>query len=270
MKKIKRRNIDLSKKANRQHVVSFSGGKDSTAMLLMMIEHKMRIDKIIFVDTTKEFPDMYNHIQKVQQYITPLKIEFTSFDYDYWFYRHKKIKGATKGQYGYGFPSFYIRWCSGRKIRAFNKAISNTQNKIITYIGIAYDEQKRTQKKQYKKRIVKYPLIKWGVTGKKALEYCYSKGFNWNGLYEKFHRVSCWCCPLSRISELQVLYNDFPELWLELKEMEKKSDMQFKPDYTVKELEKRFLKEKLNYQYKKEYWKNLIGVCNEKNKTSKY
>ena len=51
------------------HIVSFSGGKDSTAMLLKMVELDMVIDEIIFCDTGKEFPDLYKHIQKVEKYI---------------------------------------------------------------------------------------------------------------------------------------------------------------------------------------------------------
>ena len=62
------------------HVVSFSGGKDSTAMLLHMIELNMPIDDIIFVDTSIEFPAMYEHIDKVEKYIgrkrTRLKAEY--------------------------------------------------------------------------------------------------------------------------------------------------------------------------------------------------
>ena len=60
------------------------------------------------------------------------------------------------------------------------------------------------------------------------------------GLYEKMSRVSCWCCPLSRIGALRVLYNDFPELWEELEEMDKKSWRNFRSDYTVQELTDRF------------------------------
>ncbi len=52
-----------------EHIVQFSGGKDSTAMLLMMLEKDMPIDEIIFCDTGKEFPQMYEHIEKVQKYI---------------------------------------------------------------------------------------------------------------------------------------------------------------------------------------------------------
>ena len=38
------------------HLVSFSGGKDSTAMLLGMLERDMKIDCILFCDTGLEFP----------------------------------------------------------------------------------------------------------------------------------------------------------------------------------------------------------------------
>ena len=52
-----------------KNIVSFSGGKDSTAMLLMMIEKGIKIDEIIFCDTGKEFDELYEHIDKIESYI---------------------------------------------------------------------------------------------------------------------------------------------------------------------------------------------------------
>lgn len=52
-----------------KHIVSFSGGKDSTAMLLRMLEENMQVDEILFCDTGKDFPDMIEHIKKVEAYI---------------------------------------------------------------------------------------------------------------------------------------------------------------------------------------------------------
>lgn len=49
------------------HLVSFSGEKDSTAMLLGMIERGMQIDCILFCDTGLEFPEMYGHIARVEE-----------------------------------------------------------------------------------------------------------------------------------------------------------------------------------------------------------
>lgn len=51
------------------NIVSLSGGKDSTAMLLMMIERKIPIHSVVFVDTGWEFPDMYNHIELLERQI---------------------------------------------------------------------------------------------------------------------------------------------------------------------------------------------------------
>jgi hypothetical protein len=50
---------------------------------------------------------------------------------------------------------------------------------------------------------------------------------------------------LSRIGELRVLHNDFPELWKELEGMDKKSFRKFRSDYSVKDLSEKFANENL-------------------------
>lgn len=228
-----------------KHIVSFSGGKDSTAMLLMMIEKGIQIDEIIFLDTGVEFPEIYKHIERVEKYInrpiTKLKAENT---YEYMMFEYVKIKGKNKGQKGYSWADFRNRWCTkylkqqviSRYLREKYKNIE-----IIEFHGIAADETKRLLRN--KEKNIKYPLAEWGVIEKEALEYCYSKGFSWNGLYEKFDRVSCWCCPLKNLKELKVLYKEYPELWKQLKEWDSKTYRKFRADYSILELEKKFEKE---------------------------
>ena len=53
----------------KRHIVSLSGGKDSTAMLLRMIEENHPIDEILFCDTGMEFPSLYTHLERVEQEI---------------------------------------------------------------------------------------------------------------------------------------------------------------------------------------------------------
>ena len=48
-------------------VVSFSGGKDSTWMLLEMIRRGEHIDEVVFFDTGWEFPQMLAHVEKVKR-----------------------------------------------------------------------------------------------------------------------------------------------------------------------------------------------------------
>jgi len=227
-----------------KNIVSFSGGKDSTAMLLMMLERGIKVDRIICIDTTKEFPAMYRHIERAQK-LCPITIEIIKIDFDYWFSEHIKTKGKHKGKKGYGWPDFRNRWCTALKREAVKKVQKELNTNVIQYHGISYDEKDRVNNN--KGSIIKYPLVDWKVTGKDALNYCYKRGLDWEGLYEKFHRVSCWCCPLSRVGELRTLYNDFPDLWSELTTMDEGSFRKFRNDYTVKELTVKFQKEN-NYE----------------------
>lgn len=219
------------------HVVSFSGGKDSTAMLLMMLEKGMKIDEIVFCDTGLEFPDMYDHIDKVEAYIgrkiTRLKADRS---FEYWAFEHVKVKGKTKGEIGYGWPSMRIRWCTDRlKTSVINRYFKEKRKiyDVVQYVAIAADEEWRVKNEHY-------PLVEWGVTEKQALQYCFDKGFDWNGLYDNMDRVSCWCCPLQPLKCLKVLHDHYPDLWEKLKEMDSRTDTQFRRDYSVDELEKRF------------------------------
>ena len=223
-----------------KHIVSFSGGKDSTAMLLRMIELGMQIDEIRYVDMeTWEFPKMKFHINQVEEFIQrPInKIKLRKSP-DYYFF---KIK-TKSGNKGYGFARVTCRWCMNQKKHALDKGILKND---FNYIGYSSDEILRMNRllplKRYK---TIYPLIKWGWSEKDSLEYCYLKGFKWGGLYEIFNRVSCWCCPFQGLYELRNLRKFFPELWNRLLYMQENTWTTFKMDgLTVYDLEKRFTEE---------------------------
>ena len=222
----------------RKNIVSFSGGKDSTAMLLMMLERDVPVDEIVFVDTTKEFPEMHEHIRAVESFINR-KITILKIDFDYWFSDHVKIKGKNKGQKGYGWPDHRNRWCTALKRDAIKRYLRQFNSELITeFHGIAFDELKRTLNNPG--RNIQYPLVDWKITEQQALDYCYSKGFNWGDLYEKFSRVSCYCCPLSRLGELKRLLADYPDLWGEMRRLDRKSKRQFRSDYSLAQLECKF------------------------------
>ena len=229
-----------------KHIVSFSGGKDSTAMLLMMLEKNMPVDEIIYFDLGKEFPEMITHIEKVENYInrkiTKLLIPK---NFTYWFYKHKKTKGKYKNQNGYFWMSFQNRWCTRLKIETIKKYLKSKYLNYVEYIGYSFDEKSRAIKLSTNNNNKKYPLIEWKITEKQALEYCYKKGFFWNGLYKKFNRVSCYLCPLANISKLRILYFDFPNLWEDMRQLDKLSKNKFRPDYSLTELEIKFEIEKM-------------------------
>lgn len=234
------------------HVVSLSGGKDSTAMLLMMLEKNMPVDIILYCDTVLEFPDMYRHLEQIEQYtekkITRLKAPY-SFEY---YFLDAKVKRKNVQQFiekygtlhnGNSWPGPRQRWCTSRlKDAPREKFLSSLRKNytVIEYVGIAADEEYRLKRKVNNKVNVRHPLVEWGVTEADCLQYCFNHGFNWNGLYKHFKRVSCWCCPLQPLSELRKLYYNYPELWKQLRKWDDKTWRKFRADYSVKELEVRF------------------------------
>jgi len=220
-------------------MLSFSGGKDSTALLLMMLEKGIEPGEIVFFNTGWEFPEMLEHIRRVEEYIGRRIVRLQpEKPFDYWMFEHKL---TTKNRCGYGFPTIKSRWCTRIKLDTLTKFWVK-MGKPNFYLGIAYDEQHRIKGRLLKNN-KKFPLVDWKITEKQALQYCYSRGFDWGGLYNYFRRVSCWCCPFRRLSELRNLRRFYPNLWQRLMEMEERSWNKFRQDYSVFDLEERFKQE---------------------------
>ena len=234
--------------------MNFSGGKDSTYMLLEMIRRNMRIDAVVYADTTMEFPPMYEHLDQMERLlkaergipVTRLRPE-QSFEE----LMFEAIKPESRYALpGHGWPNAAIRWCTGEfKIRLINSFSRTLSAKPYHYIGFAADETQRLKRKRNQDPSKRYPLAEWGVTETQALERCYQQGFHWNGLYEDFFRVSCWCCPLQSLQDLRTRQERYPKMWAELRRLDAlaiaqfgrdNSFGQFRPKESVRMLELRF------------------------------
>ena len=131
------------------NIVSYSGGKDSTAMLIKMIEDDVKIDEVIFIDLGKEFLEIELEINKMEKYlrnklnigITKLKLDRS---FDYYQLKHKKRNGKK----GYGWCGGVARWGTSLKQRLFNKYIKKKYgyDKVVNFEGIAFDEPDRIDK----------------------------------------------------------------------------------------------------------------------------
>ncbi len=250
------------------YVVSFSGGKDSTAMTIRLLEEGYPIDDIIFFDGGWEFPQMHEHIKKVQEYIGR-EITIIKPDKPFIYYMNEKPvksrEGPNKGQVhriGNGWPSPLRRWCTRLKINALNKYCNQKHGKFYSqYVGFAADEIKRTgcgtacsgENTKGVERL--YPLIfDWDMDEKECLQYCYDRGFDWGGLYKDFARVSCFCCPLSRLGELRTVRRKYPELWATMLKwdadmIKRGANKGFYNYSTVHDLDQRFSQEQRFYGY---------------------
>ncbi|KEH91568.1 hypothetical protein Z962_p0095 (plasmid) [Clostridium botulinum C/D str. BKT12695] len=220
-------------------IVMFSGGKDSTAMLLRLIEEGEKIDKIVFADTGLEFPEMYRYIERVESYIKR-EIEIFKGDttFNQWFYS-PFTKGKRKGQTR-GFPKVVGLGCWAKrelKIKPLKKA-EGVGNEI--FIGIAADEKNRIYRENYQhNNIYRLPLVDWGMSEQDCIDMLKERNLL-NPLYDIFKRLGCWLCPKQGIGSLRKLYKNYPDLWERLKQYEKDSPTGFKINTTLEELENRF------------------------------
>ncbi len=241
---------DSGKDEKPNYVLSISGGKDSTAMMLEMLDRGEEIHSAVFFDTGWEFPEMHEHIEKLENF-TGVKIWklHSTLPFNYWLSARpiKRTKGDNKGKYyriGNSWPSMSRRWCTQKKVDAINLFASPIKN-CCHCIGYAKDETHRNKLKLKQSHC--YPLQDYGITESEALQICYRRGFDWGGLYKHFKRVSCFCCPLQGLNELRTLRKHFPSLWQRMIDMDKSIpvNLGFKDYTTVQDLEKRFENEEI-------------------------
>lgn len=144
------------------NVVLWSGGKDSTATIILAHELGIKIDLIImslvwFDKKRRIYAENAEHLKWVFQYAKPMfekwgyKVEFVSSEKDYLYYfyfiREKSKYPENIGKY-YGFPfggfcriqRLKVEPCE-QKLRELKK-----QNNVTEYVGICFDEEKRIEK----------------------------------------------------------------------------------------------------------------------------
>ena len=210
-----------------KHIISFSGGKDSTALLLRMIEEKMQIDAVCYFNCgTFEFPQMENHINKIKIVLAREKIEYIEVKPKIDFFDMAYLYKPEKKKEFNGWPSPHLRWCTYMKMNAIKQRL-RCFKPVTQYIGFAADEEDRVLKAAAQNTKNnrhgfnnRYMLVEWGMSEKDCLDYCFSRGYDWDGLYNHFDRVSCWCCPLQGHKDMIKLYKYYPELWSRLKFMD--------------------------------------------------
>lgn len=236
-----------------KHIASVSWGKDSLAMLFILIEKNYPLDEVVFYDTGMEFKAIYETRDKMLPTLKAKGIKYVELnpEYDFKYMMFDKLVNERSGgiHYGYSWCGGACRWGTTAKLSALRKYCKNA----IQYVGIAANEQERFDKAKYEnKRLI---LVEEGMTEKDCLNLCYYKGFYWeeNGimLYDILDRVSCWCCANKNLKELKNIYTYLPQYWDKLKKLQQRTTIPMKKlknkkygEYgNVFELEKVFQKE---------------------------
>lgn len=224
----------------KNYVAKISGGKDSVAMLLYILEKRLPLDYMVYVDNEVQFPAARHTVEKLRLR-TGVPLITACAQFSYWFCHHILTRGPRKGTQGYGWPCRCHRWCTRLNIQASNNSIPVGS---CVYIGINADESKRTRDPEYGRTFL-YPLIDAGIGAKGALNYAYASGYNFQGHYRLFSRMSCYLCPLQPIGSLRTLYHNYPNLVAEMRKYDQYSAKPFRPDYSLEGIFTRFNEERI-------------------------
>lgn len=188
--------------------VSFSGGKDSLASLILCQKVKSGAEAL-FIDTHLEFPETVEYVRSLCS-AHGLRLRVIEGE-----------DGFFSQAESFGPPAKDFRWCcKTNKLGPMTSFIQRHYPKgCVTIEGRRiYESFNRATIKAVERnpyvpgQTTLNPIRNW-----RALEvmlYIHWKGLKPNPLYEKdFERIGCWLCPASLQSEFAQLAESHPELY---------------------------------------------------------
>jgi 3'-phosphoadenosine 5'-phosphosulfate sulfotransferase (PAPS reductase)/FAD synthetase len=236
----------------KKFIASCSFGKDSLAAILLRLEHNEPIDEIVYCkimfnkEISAEYPEHENwiHHHAIPHLKNKYNLKTTIVQSDHTYTDHffqVRQRGKFVGNL-VGFPMMLGSWCNGRlKLNPIIKWQKQAGD-YVAIVGIAADETRRIERKTVKDAVL--PLVQHRVTEAEAFEICHRHSLVSPAYSGGRLRLGCWFCPKQRVGELRRLCFDYPLLWAELLSLDRCSPVSFTPRQTVRDLDKRFQREK--------------------------
>jgi 3'-phosphoadenosine 5'-phosphosulfate sulfotransferase (PAPS reductase)/FAD synthetase len=214
------------------HIVCFSGGKDSTALVLWAKENLPEFTTV-FCDTGWEHPITYAYIEEINSTVLDgMLCRLTSEKYPSGFVQLCELKGRA--------PSAKARFCTeALKVRPMIDWMKTIDDEITVYQGIRADESAsrarmlRSQWSDDYDAWIERPLLSW--TAAQCFEKMAEHNVKPNPLYLMgAGRVGCFPCVMVNHRELRAYLSGAlgPELKQRLLDLESKVGRSFfEPTY---------------------------------------
>ncbi len=185
-------------------IVPWSGGKDSTATLLIALEAfgRSRVH-VVYGDTGTEFPLSRNYVYRIAGKLGIDFIEaYAGID--------KVLEEGVAPM-----PTHDNRWCTGMKVDSIENTIKKlADGRTLIIVGDRDAESPKRAMRPYVRRgpvinsIIATPIREW--SGALVQLYIMYKGLPLNPMYEYgFYRIGCYMCPALRNWEIFLMTNNF-------------------------------------------------------------
>lgn len=227
------------------HVLSWSGGKDSTASVILCKKYGIPLDYILFVEV---FFDKKNgisgehpaHIQFIRETAKPLfeswgyKVVILHSDMDYLDFFHRPIKHPVKHMehkgMKFGFPvNSRCGIQRDLKVKPLHRFYKSLQEPVVQYLGICADEPRRLRSMHADPSKTSI-LEEYGYTEKMAESLCREYGLL-SPIYSSFpgdtKRGGCWFCPNAKLHEYAGIKKLYPDAWQRFVALEDEENVAF-------------------------------------------
>ncbi len=217
------------------HVISWSGGKDSTASIILMHEHQKELindgDEVVILFSEVMFDKKHNisgHNPDIIKFIYDKKKVFESWGYkveilrsdkdylDVFYHRLKRSPDPKRVGLVHGFvPSGICAVKRDCKLKPIEKWHTEHTEEYVNYIGIAMDESSRLESLHKQKNAVSL-LEKYNFTEDDAKKLCITYDMlspQYALAGGKMKRDGCWFCPNAKLCEHKAIMEQNPKAW---------------------------------------------------------
>ena len=230
---------DAAQDQSRRHIIPLSGGKDSTAVAVYMLEHHYNLPlEFVFTDTGAELPETYSYLRRFEAIFGVEINRLTALDLP-------ELKVRSKGGrrspfdvllnevYSGFLPNPQARWCTRMlKIKPFEHFVGGDD--AYSYIGIRSDENRQgfraeshaapeegTEASRGKPVVVSnrnnilpvYPLKDIGFEIDDVRDLLVGSGLGLPPYYDWRSRSGCYFCFYQQVGEWQGLKERHPDLF---------------------------------------------------------
>jgi len=186
-----------------RHILGLSGGKDSTALAILMRQKYPDLEiEYFFCDTHKELTETYDYLRRIEDWLQ-IKIHYLEADrgFDHWL-----------DVYGGVLPSPKMRWCTKQmKIIPLEKWVGDDE--VITYVGIRADENRDGYISTKPTITAKFPFKEHGLVKADILRLLEESGIGMPDYYRWRSRSGCYFCFFQRKYEWVMLAHEHPDLF---------------------------------------------------------
>lgn len=194
-----------------KHIVALSGGKDSTAMAIMLARTEPREYAYLCTPTGDELSEMKAHWDKLEVLLGAPLIRLTNHTLDFWIDEFKAL------------PNWRQRWCTRLLKIEPTIAYLKANAPCIQYVGLRADEEETVRVGIYGTEIPqRYPLREWGWTIKDVQEFLKQEGITIP------ERTDCARCYGQRLSEWYRLLKNHPAIYADAEAQELKIGATFR------------------------------------------